>query len=83
MPETSSSFSPLSFIAGLFRSGISLDCNTILVNQEFRTNDPDIYAVGSFVKITTPINYQHTYTSAEETAAKVGCSHTSVTFRSQ
>lgn len=48
-----------------------MDCNTILVNQEFRTNDPDIYAVGSFVKITTPINYQHTYTSAQETAAKV------------
>lgn len=65
----------LSLIPGLSRSGIEMACNTILVDEEFRTNDPDIYAVGSFVKMTTPVNYQHTYTSAEEMAAKVGYCH--------
>lgn len=60
-----------------------MQCNNsaaILVNENFRTNDPDIYAVGNYIKITDYINYQQKNTSAKETAAKVSY-HTDVLHR--
>lgn len=43
----------------------------IVVNKNFQTNDPHIYAAGRFIKMIDNINHQYQYTNAMETAKKV------------
>ncbi|KAH8407517.1 hypothetical protein KR222_004808, partial [Zaprionus bogoriensis] len=55
----------------MLKSGILMENDCILVDEEFRTNDPDIYAVGEYIKISKPVNYQYNYVSSREAAAKL------------
>ncbi|XP_034480066.1 cilia- and flagella-associated protein 61 [Drosophila innubila] len=55
----------------LIDSCIDLNDNRILVNKNFQTNDPDIYAVGNFIEFNEPVNYQYRFTSEMETAQKL------------
>ncbi|KAH8402349.1 hypothetical protein KR009_011514 [Drosophila setifemur] len=52
-------------------ANIELDGDDIVVNDCYRTNDPNIYAAGSFVQIKPEPNYQYQCTSEREIAAKV------------
>nr|XP_044251728.1 cilia- and flagella-associated protein 61 isoform X1 [Drosophila takahashii] len=52
-------------------ANIELDGNDILVNEQYQTNDPDIYAVGTFVKIRRTPNYQYRFVSERELARKM------------
>jgi len=58
-------------LTGLIESRIELKENRILVNQQFQTNDPDIYAVGKYIEFKEPVNHQYRFTSEMETAQKV------------
>jgi len=61
---------------GLRASKIEFDGNEILVDEHYRTNDPDIYAFGSFVKIRKTPNYQYRFVSERELARKVRKAYT-------
>ncbi|XP_017077747.1 cilia- and flagella-associated protein 61 isoform X2 [Drosophila eugracilis] len=50
---------------------IKMDGNDILVDQKYRTNDPNIYAVGKFIKMHHKPNYQYKFVSQREIARKV------------
>ncbi|XP_032572075.1 cilia- and flagella-associated protein 61 [Drosophila sechellia] len=52
-------------------SGIELDGNEILVNERYQTNDPDVYAAGSFIKMRITPNYQYKFVSERELARKI------------
>ncbi|XP_030555401.1 cilia- and flagella-associated protein 61 isoform X1 [Drosophila novamexicana] len=52
-------------------SEIKLRGRHILVNKNFQTNDPDIYAVGKHIEIDESINHQYQYTNEKETAIKL------------
>lgn len=56
---------------GLENAGIELDGNQILVNERYQTNDPDVYAAGSFIKMRITPNYQYKFVSERELARKV------------
>ncbi|KMY95857.1 cilia- and flagella-associated protein 61 isoform X2 [Drosophila simulans] len=55
----------------LENSGIELDGNEILVNERYQTNDPDVYAAGSFIKMRITPNYQYKFVSERELARKI------------
>ncbi|EDW02631.1 cilia- and flagella-associated protein 61 [Drosophila grimshawi] len=55
----------------LMESEITLSGSKILVNKEFQTNDPDIYAAGTFIEIKDYLNHQYQYVSERETAIKL------------
>ncbi|XP_052841054.1 cilia- and flagella-associated protein 61 isoform X2 [Drosophila gunungcola] len=52
-------------------ANINLDNNEILVNERYQTNDPNIYAAGSFIKMRPKPNYQYRYVSSREMARKI------------
>ncbi|ALC42280.1 CG30275, partial [Drosophila busckii] len=54
-------------------SDIKLNNRKVQVDKNFRTNDPDIYAVGKFIEIVgePALNHQYKYTSERETASKL------------
>ncbi|KAH8370674.1 hypothetical protein KR093_004626 [Drosophila rubida] len=55
----------------LISSDINLKNNRILVNKNFQTNDPDIYAAGKFIEMNEFVNHQYRFVSEMETAEKV------------
>ncbi|SPP72843.1 cilia- and flagella-associated protein 61 [Drosophila guanche] len=55
----------------LKRCGIEMRKNKILVDEQFQTNDPNIYAVGKFIRMTGAPNYQYKYTSERELGRKL------------
>lgn len=55
----------------LKKSKIVMKDDMIVVNKNFQTNDPHIYAAGRFIKMIDNINHQYQYTNAMETAKKV------------
>ncbi|KAM8711239.1 hypothetical protein ACLKA7_000387 [Drosophila subpalustris] len=55
----------------LIDSCIDMNDNRILVNKNFQTNDPDIYAVGKFIEFNEPVNHQYRFVSEMETAQKL------------
>jgi len=61
---------------GLRAAKIEFEGNEILVDEHYRTNDPDIYAFGSFVKIRKTPNYQYRFVSERELARKVRKAYT-------
>ncbi|XP_030387028.1 cilia- and flagella-associated protein 61 [Scaptodrosophila lebanonensis] len=52
-------------------SDIEMHNGCIVVDENFRTNDPNIYAVGRHIEIRGKPNYQYKYTSERETARKL------------
>ncbi|XP_062128764.1 cilia- and flagella-associated protein 61 [Drosophila sulfurigaster albostrigata] len=55
----------------LIRSNIRVENREILVDENFCTNDPNIYAAGKNVAIIWKVFYQYTYTSEIEMAEKL------------
>ncbi|XP_001360498.2 cilia- and flagella-associated protein 61 isoform X1 [Drosophila pseudoobscura] len=55
----------------LKQCGIQLRKDDILVNEDFQTNDPNIYAVGKFIQMKGAPNYQYKYTSERELGRKL------------
>ncbi|XP_050743585.1 cilia- and flagella-associated protein 61 isoform X2 [Drosophila biarmipes] len=50
---------------------IEFEGNEILVDEQYRTNDPNIYAFGSFVRIRKTPNYQYRFVSERELSRKI------------
>lgn len=55
----------------LKESKVSINDRKILVNENFCTDDPNIFAAGKNVTISTPVFYQYANTSELEMAEKV------------
>lgn len=65
------SFSPLFVSQVLHKSGVGIKDRQILVDLDFCTNDPNIFAAGKNVVIKEKVFYQYTHTSELEMAEKV------------
>ncbi|XP_065369067.1 cilia- and flagella-associated protein 61-like [Calliphora vicina] len=50
---------------------IDTDHNFVLVNENYQTSEPNIYAMGNFIKHTTEPNHQYRFVSTEEAAEKI------------
>ncbi|XP_022231899.2 LOW QUALITY PROTEIN: cilia- and flagella-associated protein 61 [Drosophila obscura] len=55
----------------LLDSGIELANKKIIVNEEYCTNDPNIYAIGQYIAMLPSPNYQYTHTNPQECAEKL------------
>ncbi|XP_017959932.1 cilia- and flagella-associated protein 61 [Drosophila navojoa] len=58
-------------VHSLKKSKITVKDGLVVVNKNFQTNDPNIYAAGRFIKMVDNINHQYQYTNAMETAKKL------------
>ncbi|BFG06398.1 cilia- and flagella-associated protein 61 [Drosophila madeirensis] len=55
----------------LLDAGIALENRKIIVNADFCTNDPNIYAIGQYITMDPSPNYQYTHTNPQECAEKL------------
>ncbi|XP_001360499.4 cilia- and flagella-associated protein 61 isoform X1 [Drosophila pseudoobscura] len=55
----------------LLASGIELSNKKIIVNNDYCTNDPNIYAIGQYITMVPSPNYQYTHTNPQECAEKL------------
>uniref|UniRef100_A0A1A9X2Z7 Uncharacterized protein n=1 Tax=Glossina brevipalpis TaxID=37001 RepID=A0A1A9X2Z7_9MUSC len=52
-------------------SGLDMDSGQVLVNDQFQTSDPSVYALGKFIKHTVPPNHQYIFINPKEAVTKL------------
>ncbi|XP_037895350.1 cilia- and flagella-associated protein 61-like [Glossina fuscipes] len=52
-------------------TGLAMDSGRVLVNNQFQTSDPFVYALGKFVKHTEPPNHQYLFVNPKEAVTKL------------
>lgn len=53
------------------KSGININMGSVLVDEHFQTNLPNVYATGKFIAHRERPNHQYIYVSPMELAQKV------------
>uniref|UniRef100_A0A1A9V8M9 DUF4821 domain-containing protein n=1 Tax=Glossina austeni TaxID=7395 RepID=A0A1A9V8M9_GLOAU len=52
-------------------SGLAMESRRVLVNNQFQTSDPFVYALGKFIKHTEQRNHQYLFVNPKEAVAKL------------